>query len=55
MERKAEMNNKVVSIHDLTEEELLLLAALRNPGKMERLWEVMKGCYCDRSQSRHGG
>lgn len=47
MERKEEIT--INSVHDLTEEELVILAALRDPVKGEKLREV----YCGGEQSRH--
>lgn len=48
MERTEEMT--INSIHDLTEKERAILAALRDPKNEEKLWKV----YCGGEQSRQG-
>lgn len=44
------MNDKIESIHDLTEDELRILAALRDPAQGAKLWDV----YCGGEQSGQG-
>lgn len=35
------MNDRIESIHDLTEDELRILAALRDPVKGEKMFDMM--------------
>lgn len=43
-----------ITIHDLTEEERLLLEALRDPGKLVQMREIRHSRCCGKSQPKQG-